>query len=72
MSPRLRTRLAAGYFLVLIALSIWPFYPAWGNHLEPRVLGLPWSIVYVLLIVLASFAGLVAFYLLRVVDGGDE
>lgn len=47
---------------------VWPVYPWLGNHIEPRVLGLPWSLVYVLLVIAANFAALALLYVFRVVD----
>ena len=50
-------------FLVLIQLSlIWPIYPLVG-HIEPFILGMPFSIVWVLLCLLLSFSGLLAYFL---------
>ncbi len=50
-------------FLVLVQLSlIWPIYPLVG-HIEPFVLGIPFSIIWVLLCLLLSFSGLLAFFI---------
>ncbi len=50
-------------FLVLIQLSlIWPIYPLVG-HIESFILGMPFSIVWVLFCLLLSFSGLLAFFL---------
>ena len=46
---RIGARLAGLWFLVSVALLVWPVYPWLGNHVHPRVLGLPWSLVWVLL-----------------------
>ena len=72
MGKRFWARAGAAYFVLLTAATIWPVYPALGNTIEPRVLGLPWSIVYVLLVVLASFAGLLGLYLAGVVDEEEK
>lgn len=45
----------------IVALTS-PVFGWLGNHIEPRVLGLPWSLVYVLLIVAANFGVLVFLY----------
>ena len=50
-------------FLVLIQFSlIWPIYPLVG-YIEPIILGMPFSIVWVLLCILLSFSGLLAYFL---------
>jgi len=47
----------------LVQLSlIWPIYPLVG-HIEPFVLGIPFSIIWVLLCLLLSFSGLLAFFI---------
>jgi hypothetical protein len=61
-------RIAAGYFLVATLMLVWPVYPALGNHIEPRVLGLPWSFAYVLSMVLINFGVLVLLYRARIIE----
>lgn len=65
---RLGSRLAVLWFLLSTVALVWPVYPWLGNHVEPRVLGLPWSLVYVLGVIAANFAALLLLYRLRVVD----
>lgn len=65
---QIATRLALGYFAVSVAALVWPIYPWLGNHIEPRVLGLPWSLVWVLLVITANFLVLALLYRLKVVD----
>lgn len=70
-APRRRTlgpRLAAAWFLLSTLALVWPVYPWLGNHVEPRVLGLPWSLVYVLLVIAANFGALALLYRFHVVD----
>lgn len=43
-------------------------YPAWGNHIEPRVLGIPWSFAYVLLVIASNFVVLSLAYRARIVE----
>jgi len=62
------TGLAVAWFVLSTAALVWPVYPWLGNHIEPRVLGLPWSLVWVLLVIAANFAVLLLLYRLRVVD----
>ena len=61
-------RVAAIYFLFATAALVWPLYPWLGNHIEPRLLGLPWSLVYVLLAIASNFAVLLVLYRMRLVD----
>lgn len=62
---------AVGYFAVSTAFVIAPLYDLLGNHVEPRVVGLPWSLVYVLLVVAINFAVLLGLYWARVVDARE-
>lgn len=67
--PRSRgTRLAVAWFVLSAAALVWPVYPWLGNHIEPRVLGLPWSLVWVLLVIAANFVVLLLLYRWRVID----
>lgn len=65
-------RLAVGYFAVSTLFLVDPLYTVLGNRVEPRVLGLPWSLVYVLLVVAANFAVLAALYWARAVDHDED
>lgn len=69
-APRrtLGPRLAVAWFVLSTLALVWPVYPWLGNHIEPRVLGLPWSLVFVLLVITANFGALLLLYRLRVVD----
>jgi len=64
--------LAALLFATTTAFLVWPLYPWLGNSVEPRVLGLPWSLVYVLLIITINTLALIALYVLRVVDAEEH
>lgn len=61
-------RLSAGYFVASLFALIWPVYPALGNHIEPRVLGIPWSFAYVLLVIASNFVVLTLAYRARIVE----
>lgn len=63
---------AALLFVTTTAFLVWPLYPWLGDHIEPRVLGLPWSLVYVLVIVGINTALLTALYVARVVDADEH
>jgi membrane-bound metal-dependent hydrolase YbcI (DUF457 family) len=62
------TRLALSYFVVATAALVWPLYPWLGNRIEPRVLGLPFSLVWILVIIASNFCVLALLYRLRVID----
>ncbi|MGH1340980.1 MAG: hypothetical protein ACRBN8_05485 [Nannocystales bacterium] len=58
----MRERLAIAYFIVSTGVLVAPVYTALGNRIEPRMFGLPWSLVYVLGVIAANFAVLVWMY----------
>lgn len=51
---------------------MWPIYPWLGNHVHPRVFGLPWSLVWVLLVVAANAVVLNVLYRRRLVDHRED
>jgi hypothetical protein len=69
---RRRTRWAIAWFVVSTLLLVDPAFFVLGNHIEPRVAGLPWSLVYVLLVVTANFGVLSWLYVTRSVDDIEE
>jgi len=62
------SRVAIGYFVLSVAMLVWPLYPWLGNHVHPRVAGLPWSLVYVLLVVASNAVVLGLLVRFRVID----
>jgi len=64
-------RVAPLFFVATTALLVWPLYPWLGNAIEPRVFGLPWSLVYVLLVITVNAVVLTALYVARVIDAED-
>ena len=64
-------RLSPLFFVATTAALVWPIYPWLGDHIEPRVLGVPWSLAYVLMVVLANTVMLAALYLTRAVDADE-
>ncbi len=67
MSPeaqrsRLRHSLFAVYALCCVAAITWPGYAWLGNRIEPFVLGLPFSLAWIMGWVLLSLAALVAYH----------
>lgn len=73
--PVPRSRLAAPLALLLFAATtaclVWPLYPLLGNSIEPRILGLPWSLTYVLLIIGVDAVALVFLYYTRAIDAAE-
>jgi hypothetical protein len=65
-------RLAVAYFVLSTLFLIAPVYTVLGNRVEPRLLGLPWSLVYVLLVVTANLVVLVLLYRAHVADDDEE
>ena len=63
---------AVGWFVLSTVALVAPVYTAVGNSIEPRVLGLPWSLVYVLLVVVANTAVLAWLYVGRKVDSAEH
>ncbi len=70
--PGAIARAAPLFFVATTALLVWPLYPWLGDSIEPRVLGLPWSLVYVLLVIVINGVALTGLYVARVIDAGAE
>ena len=51
-----RERFAIAYFVASTVALVAPMYTLVGNRIEPRVFGLPFSLVYVLGVIAANFA----------------
>jgi hypothetical protein len=64
-------RTALVWFAISTALLVAPLYTWLGNTIEPRVLGLPWSLVYVLGIVLVNSCVLAVLYVGRWIDHAE-
>ena len=64
-------RLSVLYFAMSAAALVWPIYPWLGNHIEPRVLGLPFSLVWVLGVIACNFGVLALLYGLRLIDAEE-
>jgi hypothetical protein len=64
-------RVALGYFALSTVALVAPVYTALGNAIEPRVLGIPWSLAYVLGVVLLNATVLAVLYAGRWVDSDD-
>lgn len=59
------------YFVFAFVALIHPVYTLVGNRVAPRVLGLPFSLVYVLAWVAANTLVLVWLYRSRVIDASE-
>lgn len=58
---RWRHRLFGVYCAVCLGAVVWPGYAWLGNRIEPRILGLPFSLTWVIVWVLLTF-GVLAIY----------
>lgn len=65
------TRISVAYFSFATASLVWPLFPLVGNHIEPRILGMPWSLTYTLGVVVLNAMVLIALYAARVVDARE-
>ena len=63
---------AVAWFVVSTIALVAPVYTAIGNSIEPRVLGLPWSLVYVLVVVAVTTGVLAWLYIARKVDSAEH
>jgi TRAP-type C4-dicarboxylate transport system permease small subunit len=64
--------LAIAYFCLATALLIWPLYPWLANRIEPRLFGLPWSLAWILGVIVANFLVLALLYRLRLIDDREH
>lgn len=62
MAPKTSQRLAIAYFVLSTIALVAPVYTTLGNAIEPRLMGLPWSLVYVLGVIACNFAVLGILY----------
>lgn len=53
---------ATGFFVALFAALVWPVYPAFGR-IRPLVLGMPLSLFYVVVLLVAGFLALLLLFL---------
>ena len=58
---RLRNRLYGFFLLVCVTSLGWPLYPLLGARIEPLVLGMPFSMVWMIGWVFLSFVALLAY-----------
>ena len=67
----LRNGLFAAYVVACLCAVCWPGYPAFGNSIEPYVLGLPFSLAWTLGWVLLTFVVLLAYHVTGERRDGD-
>jgi predicted PurR-regulated permease PerM len=60
------------FFVATTAALVWPIYPALGNRIEPRVFGLPWSLCYVLGLIVLNTLVLAAVFAAQAGDDEEE
>ena len=65
------TKLAVGWFALSTVVLVAPVYTSFGNRIEPRVLGLPFSLVWVLAVIAANCLVLAWLYLGRRIDHAE-
>jgi hypothetical protein len=65
-------RFAVAYFVISTLFLIAPIHTALGDRVEPRVLGLPWSLVYVLLVVTANLVVLAVLYRAHATEDDED
>jgi hypothetical protein len=69
-TPNHRRHIVFGIWVaVCLAALCWPGYPLFGNSIEPRILGVPFSLTWVIGWVMASTLGLLIY---DRSDRGDE
>ena len=61
MSRKLVYRLVIGYFIVAVLSTMWPIYPFF-NRIRPLILGMPFSLAYLVFLVILSFLVLVSLF----------
>ena len=61
MSRKLVYRLVIGYFIVAVLSTMWPIYPFF-SRIRPLVLGMPFSLAYLVFLVVLSFLVLVSLF----------
>lgn len=59
---RRRRIVFSAIFVVLAAALVWPIYPL-ASGIRPLILGLPLSLAYIVIVLLAMFAALIWLYL---------
>ena len=61
MSRKLAYWLVIGYFIVVVLTTMWPIYPFF-SRIRPLILGMPFSLAYLVFLIVLSFLVLVSLY----------
>ena len=59
------------YFILIFAAMMWPIYPIF-SRIRPMVLGIPFSLFYLVILIIASFLVLLSLYLWEYREDGTE
>lgn len=59
------------YFIVVFAAMMWPIHP-YFSRIRPMVLGIPFSLFYLVILIVASFLVLLALYLWEQREDGTD
>jgi len=65
------TKAALAYFALSTVVLVAPVYTTFGNRIEPRLLGLPFSLVWVLGVITANCLVLAWLYVGRRIDHAE-
>lgn len=55
-------KVVAAFFVLVLAAMMWPIYPVF-SRIQPMVLGIPFSLFYLILLITISFLVLLGLYL---------
>ena len=59
------------YFIIVFAAMMWPIYP-YFSRIRPMVLSIPFSLFYLVILIVASFLVLLALYLWEHREDGTD
>ena len=59
------------YFILVFSAMMWPIYPFF-SRIRPMVLGIPFSLFYLVILIIASFLVLFTLYLWECRNDGIE
>jgi hypothetical protein len=74
MDKALRTkvyRVVVVYFILVFAAMMWPIYP-YFSRIHPIILNIPFSLFYLVILIIASFLVLLALYLWEHHEDGTD
>ncbi len=71
MSRKVVYGLVIGYFIVAVGTTMWPIYPFF-SRIRPLILGMPFSLAYLVFLVVVSFLVMLGLYTWERKRGGLE